>query len=102
MALRSRMVFLPLAWREAKVAARKPRLYMVRVVVAAACMLAIVLRFTGIGPLPTGKPIFETMSWIAFVYCLFAGVLRTSDTLAEEKREGTLGLLFLTDLRPTS
>ncbi|HUS35558.1 MAG TPA: hypothetical protein VM680_09430 [Verrucomicrobiae bacterium] len=100
MALRNRMVFLSLAWREAKVAARNRRLYMVRVIVAAACMLAIPLRMRGAAV--TGAPIFETMSWMAFIYCLFAGVFRTCDTLAEEKREGTLGLLLLTDLRPAS
>src|SRR5688572_15313990 len=100
MALRNRMVFLSLAWREAKVAARNRRLYMVRVIVAAACMLAIPLRMRGAGS--TGALIFETMSWMVFIYCLFAGVFRTCDTLAEEKREGTLGLLLLTDLRPAS
>src|SRR6185295_16622942 len=29
----------------------------------------------------------------------FGGVLRTADAIAEEKRENTLGLLFLTDLK---
>lgn len=102
MALRNRMVFLPLAWREAKVAARKRRHYLVRVLVAAAFMLAIPLRFDAARSSGTGEPIFQTMSWLAFLYCLLAGILRTCDTLAEEKREGTLGLLLLTDLRPTS
>jgi ABC-type transport system involved in multi-copper enzyme maturation permease subunit len=101
-ALRNRAVFLSLAWREAKVAARKRRLYMVRVIIAAACMLAIPLTLRGASSATNGEPLFQTMSWMAFIYCLFAGVLRTSDTLAEEKREGTLGLLLLTDLRPTS
>ena len=31
--------------------------------------------------------------------CLLAGVLLTADCLSEEKRDGTLGLLFLTDLK---
>src|SRR5207244_13589599 len=31
--------------------------------------------------------------------CLLAGVFLTADCLSEEKRDGTLGLLFLTDLR---
>lgn len=32
--------------------------------------------------------------------CLFAGVSLTADSIAEEKREGTLGLLLLTNLSP--
>ena len=36
---------------------------------------------------------------LAFLYCLVAGIRSTADCLSEEKREGTLGLLFLTDLR---
>ena len=36
---------------------------------------------------------------MVYLYCLFAGVFRTADCLSEEKREGTLGLLFLTDLK---
>jgi ABC-type multidrug transport system permease subunit len=33
------------------------------------------------------------------LYCLAAGRLMTADCLSREKREGTLGLLFLTDLK---
>ena len=33
------------------------------------------------------------------IYCLFSGRISTADCLSEEKREGTLGLLFLTDLK---
>ena len=36
---------------------------------------------------------------LCFTYCLFAGVRFTADALSRERREGTLGLLFLTDLR---
>ena len=43
--------------------------------------------------------IFGVLKWIAFVFACAAGVFLTSDCLSEEKREGTLGLLFLTDLR---
>ena len=101
MAQRRRFVFLSLAWREALTAARKRRLYFTRTLVAAICFLAIPLQLD-FGPTASGRKVFETMSWLAFTYCLFAGVLRSCDTLAEEKREGTLGLLLLTDLRPGS
>ena len=34
-----------------------------------------------------------------FLFCLWEGARGTADCLSREKREGTLGLLFLTDLR---
>jgi len=43
--------------------------------------------------------LFGTISWFAFAYGLFAGIHVTADCLSDEKREGTLGLLFLTDLK---
>lgn len=52
-----------------------------------------------IQPNAQGHLLFTILSTLAFVYCLFAGVTVTADCLSGEKREGTLGLLFLTDLR---
>ncbi|MFO1499853.1 MAG: ABC transporter permease subunit [Verrucomicrobiota bacterium] len=43
--------------------------------------------------------LFRVISGLAFGFSLFTGVLTSADSLSEEKREGTLGLLFLTDLR---
>src|SRR5256885_5281345 len=43
--------------------------------------------------------LFRALFGFAFVYCLFIGARLTADCLSEEKREGTLGLLFLTDLK---
>lgn len=45
------------------------------------------------------QSLFVTLSILAFLYALLSGVLTTADCISEEKREGTLGLLFLTDLR---
>lgn len=50
-------------------------------------------------PMQQAQILFATLSMLAFVYALFAGALATSDCVSEEKREGTLGLLFLTSLR---
>ena len=47
----------------------------------------------------TGKYIFQGLSWLCLLYCLLGGRRWTADCLSEEKREGTLGLLFLTDLK---
>ena len=44
------------------------------------------------------RQLFAALAGCAFILCLFAGVFLTSDSLSEEKREGTLGLLFLSSL----
>src|SRR4029450_3434712 len=46
-----------------------------------------------------GRYLFRALFGLAFAYCLFIGIFRTADCLSEEKRDGTLGLLFLTDLK---
>src|SRR5439155_13703005 len=46
-----------------------------------------------------GSKLFNLLSSLAFGFTLFAGLRSTSDSLSSEKREGTLGLLFLTDLK---
>jgi hypothetical protein len=43
--------------------------------------------------------IFQGLSGLALLYCLVAGRRWTADCLSGEKRDGTLGLLFLTDLK---
>ena len=45
---------------------------------------------------PTDR--FVSLTGFAFSYCLLVGTFFTADCLSEEKRDGTLGLLFLTDL----
>src|SRR2546427_9287536 len=43
--------------------------------------------------------IFQGVSLLALLYCLAYGRRSTADCLSQEKRERTLGLLFLTDLK---
>src|SRR6185503_229455 len=51
-------------------------------------------------PVPQlSKNLFIAMGVLAFGFCALAGVFLTADCLSAEKREGTLGLLFLTDLK---
>jgi len=45
------------------------------------------------------KNLFIAIGLLAFGFCALAGVFLTADCLSVEKREGTLGLLFLTDLK---
>ncbi len=98
------MSFLPIAERELRVAARKRSTFWIRV---GAVSLTLVIAFSLLvifkqigGAVPNkGKILFGILSWMAFGYAFAAGVFLTADSLSEEKREGTLGLLFLTDLR---
>ncbi len=54
---------------------------------------------TGNRRLEVGREVFEALAWCGFVFTLLIGVRATADCISEEKREGTLGLLFLTDLK---
>src|SRR5439155_3752428 len=94
---------LPVVVRELSVAARRRGTYSIRVVATVftiALMLWLVLLGGAIGSAATqGKAIFTVLSSVAFGYSLLAGMRATADSLSAEKREGTLGLLFLTDLK---
>ncbi len=98
------MSFLFVAQRELRVAARRKSTYYVR---GATTMLGLViggfymLMFGLAGPGPTGlgNYMFTMLSWYALLTTLLAGIFLASDCLSEERREGTLGLLFLTDLK---
>jgi ABC-type transport system involved in multi-copper enzyme maturation permease subunit len=96
------MTFLPVVERELRVAARQRTAYWTRVGGAAAGLLLcgwIMLIPSFRSPQKLGIVLFHTVAVATFFYSVLAGLLRTSDCLSEEKREGTLGLLFLTDLK---
>ncbi len=46
-----------------------------------------------------GDGLFSFLSGVLWLVCLGSGVFLTADCLSREKRDGTLGLLFLTDLK---
>ena len=97
-----RMHFSPIAERELRVASRRPGTYWTRVSIAAAalilCGILYCLRLSS-PQYVAGPFIFNGLAILAFAYALLAGRLFTVDCLSQEKREGTLGLLFLTDLK---
>lgn len=96
------MSFLPVVERELRVAARQRTAYWTRLGGAAAGLLLcawIMLIPSFRSPQTLGIVLFHTVAVATFFYSVLAGLLRTSDCLSEEKREGTLGLLFLTDLK---
>ena len=102
------MSILPIVERELRVAARKRRTYYLR---GGMPVLALVLAlpiyiyanaakiFAMASAATTSLMIFNGLSWYALIMSLMMAVFLASDCLSEERREGTLGLLFLTDLK---
>jgi hypothetical protein len=97
------MTFLPIVDRELRVAARLTSTYKKRALAAAlvAVVAMVMLLFGTINPVRSqvGGAMFSTLSYMLLAFCLLEGVRKTADCLSEERREGTLGLLFLTDLK---
>ena len=96
------MISLPIVERELGVASRKLGSWLSRWIIAivAVCFGGLWLGIAHLqGGLMQGDIFFAILAWACFVYCLLAGLWTTSDTLTREKTDGTLGLLFLTDLR---
>ncbi len=96
------MTFLPIVERELTEASRRRGTYWIRLAVAAIGVLIggwVMLVMRREPPWELGQMLLFAISAAVYLYCLFVGIFRTADCLSEEKREGTLGLLFLTDLK---
>ena len=96
------MTFLPIVERELRVAARRPGTYWTRWFAALGMMLVWLLLVAANRRMPAAELsqlLFISFGVLALGFCLLSGIFLTADCLSEEKREGTLGLLFLTDLR---
>jgi ABC-type transport system involved in cytochrome c biogenesis permease component len=97
------MKVLPVVGRELRAISRRPSAYWMRsgsaLVAFAAVGYVALIGAVGLSTASQGRDLFAILSYGAVAYCLLAGVRGTSDALSQEKREGTLGLLFLTDLK---
>jgi ABC-type transport system involved in multi-copper enzyme maturation permease subunit len=97
------MTFSPIIIRELRVASRRSVTYRNRVIISGVvgALAIFILLFGSFSTVPSkiGSTLFQTMTWISLGFCLVDGVRKTADALSEEKRSGTLGLLFLTDLK---
>ncbi len=95
---------LPIADRELRVAVRKRSTFWLRVAAALTALLIgsgfmLLSLVQGARTPGMGSTLFSVLTWLCLAAVLSAGPFLTADCLSEEKREGTLGLLFLTDLR---
>jgi ABC-type transport system involved in multi-copper enzyme maturation permease subunit len=97
------VTFLPIVVRELNVASRRKATFWTRMIFAGLAVVIATLTLLYVGVLQPrpglGAGVFRALSGLGFAFCALAGVFLTADALSEEKREGTLGLLFLTDLR---
>ena len=96
------MTFLPIVARELRIASRRRATYWVRSGAAGLILLVGAWFFLMLhreAPRQLAEVLFGVTTGAAVLYCLLSGVRATSDCISQEKREGTLGLLFLTDLR---
>ncbi len=92
------MTFLPIALRELLVASRRPGTFRIRWVTASSGAAATLLYWLTHAGNPSGNQLLAWLANAAFFCTVLAGVFLTSDCLSEERRDGTLGLLYLTGL----
>lgn len=95
------MRFLSVAARELRSAARQKATYRVRWITAAiffGLLVWLLWAFGGFTNQRAAPQIFRVYSVLTLLYCLFISTARTADCISGERREGTLGLLFLTNL----
>src|SRR4051812_29272062 len=96
------MILLPVIERELRAAARSKATYRNRFIAAVAMIGVTVWVFFERRWMPQhqiGREVFESVSLTSLIVALVAGLFSTADSISEERREGTLGLLYLTDLR---
>lgn len=96
------VVTFPIARREMLVLARSPAYYRARITNSIVMLLmgigfGSLYHYTGLAIIGQLMPM---LTFVVLLMCLFAGVHLTSDSLSREKRDGTIGLLFLTNLSP--
>jgi hypothetical protein len=110
-----RLVLPPLVELELRAGARRPLFYWLRGLLALAIGFQgyeLLDRFALAPPPPPGMPwmtapaagitgatLLRQMSWLLFLATLLMGLV-SADSINRERREGTLGLLLLTDLTP--
>jgi hypothetical protein len=98
------VTILPLIERELRVRARSRAVYWMRFAVALVgiliCLPTLVMTANpwGGSQAALGQYAFNGLVFAAFFLCCCAGLL-TADSISRERREGTLGLLFLTRVK---
>jgi hypothetical protein len=96
------MTFLPIVDHELRAACRRRGGYWLRSgygLLGILIALFVFLAYLDSPAQRAGRHLFKALAWLSMPYALLCGIRLTADCLSQEKREGTLGLLFLTDLK---
>ena len=95
--------FLPILERELRIAARGKAVYRWRLGIAALGLAFMaILSTTSSGSASSqiqGSVLFRGRVVVSALYAFLASMAVTADCVSREKRDGTLGLLFLTEWR---
>lgn len=99
------MTFLPIVQRKLNVAARRPLTRRVRfwtsgLAIIITLFLLLLIEFSSARS-AVGASLFGLVRWYAFGLCLLSGIFLTADSISSERHQGTLGLLFLSELKAT-
>jgi ABC-type transport system involved in cytochrome c biogenesis permease component len=94
------MKVLPIIHREMLIESRRPAYYTMRLLAGTAftALLAFYAVVVAGGAVTVGAAVFQQLSFDIYIGIWLAAPFFTADCLSKEKREGTLGLLFLTPL----
>src|SRR5215472_9967170 len=96
------MTLLPIVERELRVQARRPGTQWSRCLVATFAALvslqSVVFFGRSLSTGSSGSTAFSALAWLGLLLAC-GSAAATADSISSERREGTLGLLFLTDLR---
>src|SRR6185436_6799829 len=97
------MNFHSILYRELLICSKRATTYYARSIIAAiagfAAIVLVKLTVQGmVAPSETGRMLLLTLAALGMLLVLVEGILMTIDSISRERREGTLGLLFLSNL----
>ena len=94
----------PVVLRELRAEARRPSSYWIRTIAAAALLVVSwgIITLSHVPPPQIGRHLFISINATLFISIWVMVPILAADCLARERREGTLGLLFLTPLSAAS
>ena len=97
------MNFHSILHRELLLCSKRKSTYYLRSLIAAGAGMAalVIIELTvegAVAPAYAGRTLLWTLAAMGMALALFEGILLTIDSISRERREGTLGLLFLSNL----
>src|SRR2546429_8274295 len=92
---------LPLVVYELRLAVRRPGAYRMRLAAGGAAIglscWGLLISSNAMTASSLGHSILTMLGWAGFVGSVLAGLFLTADSVSQERREGTLGVVFFTE-----